>query len=63
MRPRHVVDKALQELRADDAAGGAVAGDVLDVGGIAIDGAGLDASRADYTALISRSVSLLCRRW
>ena len=37
MRPRHVVDKALQELRADDAAGGAVAGDVLDVGGVAVD--------------------------
>ena len=37
MRPRHVVDKALQELRADDAAGAAVAGDVLDVGRVAVD--------------------------
>src|SRR5690348_6675914 len=37
MRPGHVVDKALHELSADDAAGGAVAGDVLDVGGVALD--------------------------
>jgi len=32
-------------------------------GQIAIDGAGLDASRADYTALISRSVSLNAALW
>src|SRR3954452_5692560 len=37
MRPGHVVDKTLHELGADDAAGTAVAGDVLDVGDIAVD--------------------------
>ena len=37
MRPGHLVDEALHELRADDAARGAVAGDVLDVGGVAVD--------------------------
>src|ERR1051326_1450390 len=37
MRPRYLVDKALHKLRADDAAGGAVAGDVLDIGGVAVD--------------------------
>src|SRR5260370_41669602 len=37
MRPWHVVDEALQKLRADGAAGGAVAGDVLDIGGGAVD--------------------------
>src|SRR2546425_12965964 len=37
MRPGHVVDKALQKLRADAAAGAAVAGDVLDIGRIAVD--------------------------
>src|SRR5436190_16018397 len=37
MRPGHVVDEALEELRADDAAGATVAGDVLDVGRVAVD--------------------------
>src|SRR5579864_5733678 len=36
MRPWHVVDEALAELRADDAAGVAVA-DILDVGNVGID--------------------------
>src|SRR5947207_5535721 len=37
MRPGHIVDETLDELGADNAAGAAVAGDVLDVGGIAVD--------------------------
>src|SRR5580704_4805177 len=37
MRPGYVVDEALDELGADDAAGAAVAGDVLDVGRVAVD--------------------------
>src|SRR5258708_1307203 len=36
-RPRALVDKGLDERGADDAAGGTVTGDVLDVGGIAVD--------------------------
>lgn len=37
MRPRHLVDEALHEFRADDAAGGTVASDIFDVGGVAVD--------------------------
>src|SRR5260370_3506498 len=37
MRPWHVVDEALEELRADRATRAAIAGDVLDIGGIAVD--------------------------
>src|ERR1700704_6442253 len=37
MRPRNVVDETLHELSADDATGGAVAGDVLDIGRVAVD--------------------------
>ena len=37
MRPRDIVDEALQELGADDAAAGAAAADILDVGRIAVD--------------------------
>src|SRR5215472_16805246 len=36
MRPRHLVDEALQELRRGDAAGIAPAADVLDICGIAV---------------------------
>src|SRR3954471_1831766 len=35
--PGHIVDEALEELGADDAAGVAVAGNVLDVSGVGID--------------------------
>src|ERR1051325_11366414 len=37
MRPGHVVDEALQELRADAAPAAAIASDILYVGGIAVD--------------------------
>src|SRR5437879_6560388 len=37
MRPRDVVDKPLQKLRANDASAGATAADVFYVGGIAVD--------------------------
>src|SRR3954452_5010021 len=37
MRPGHVVDKALDELRPDRAAGAAIAADILDVRRVAVD--------------------------
>src|SRR6516165_525068 len=37
MGPWRLVDKALQELGAEDAAGGAAAADILDVGGVAVE--------------------------
>src|ERR1700738_4439528 len=37
MRPRDIVDEALEELRADDASGSTPAADIFYVGGVAVD--------------------------